>query len=687
MMTQLFSRVGKRSRHDNYVCSPFSCSSVSFYNDARCIKPSGYYNHQHRWNSGSSSSNNNTDDDAAATTATESITKRRRRSRTKKKSLSPLLQITSNHPKNSKPPYCYTSTFTKRSDTKLLLTRKQLLRLTPKQRSNLHKYRLQQYKDSMSYLQQARTNVRTNLNYLSDTAGSNFKKNMATIQRLFRGEEEVWKEQEPTAIAMGGSKRQQKSSNHPLKPQHQEEDGIDWERLPSELKQNVQSNLVTVQNWLHKATDGMIPSPSLVNTDGTTATNTASSSRTGGSVATRVQQFHQAKQTSGLVMDRTWLTWNIALALSPGVLWGLYLYSLQDEMKEYYVKLEEQERARILGPSLANYGGRGGAGGVDDKKRDESTKQQQTSSNNEKKGMGISSALILEGGGVFDKVKMAVNDLFLGGVEERVGKARSDAEAEEDDDTTEQQSTTLASTQPAQGDSVNTSTANQQSPNESSEATLDPTMKILLQRIESLEKQLGIENKETNLTDEQEEQRQREQHTDNYIKERTRQSPMQNRRDSSLATKWSEEEKRMKSSQKAAVISNDESESTTDESRSITLWKFVQGVKSLLENDANSAREMIRQKIETLEDLLVSTSMEEERCEEVNNEAQKVVENAEESEGNTTDASERVDMRLVEASTTAVEKTTEEMEVVEQAKDTQKKGFRAWISRLFREQK
>ena len=107
----------------------------------------------------------------------------------------------------------------------------------------------------------------------------------------------------------------------------------------------------------------------------------------------------------------------------------------------------------------------------------------------------------------------------------------------------------------------------------------------------------------------------------------------------------------------------------------------------MLENDANSAREMIRQKIETLEDLLVSTSMEEERCEEVNNEAQKVVENAEESEGNTTDASERVDMRLVEASTTAVEKTTEEMEVVEQAKDTQKKGFRAWVSRLFREQK
>jgi len=532
---------------------------------------------------------------------------------------------------------------------------------------------------------------------------------MATIQRLFRGEEEV-------VVQLSSSNKNQKQQ-HPLKSQQQqqqqqqqekEEVGLDWERLPSELKQNVQSNIVTLQNWLHKATDGMIPSPSLVNNEGTST----SSSSSNNSIATRVQQFHQAKQSSGLVMDRKWLAWNIALALSPGAMIGLYLYSMQDEMKEYYKKLEEQERARMLGPSLSSANVKGD-------ESSSSSLQQQSSSNEEKKGMGISSAFVLEGGGVLDKVKMAVNDLFLGGVEQRVGKAaRGDVieeEEDDDDDTTKQQPpTTSASTPTQDGVKLNTSTAANQSPCESDDTLLDPTMKVLLQRIESLEKQLGIEenNKGSNrlIVSEQEqqqrqqrEQREQQQHFDNYIKERTfRQSPMQNRRDSSLATKWSEEEQITKSSrQKEEAVdtsnNNDESESTNDErssSSSITLWKFVQGVKSLLDKDVNSVQEMLRQKIGMLEDLLL-TSKEDEGSDGVD-EAKKDVEIAqEEEEVKTVDASEKVDdvpVVVEEAVTpsTAVEKTTleekEEVVVVEQAKDTQEKGFRAWISRLFRKQ-
>ncbi|KAL7432292.1 hypothetical protein ACHAXM_003039 [Skeletonema potamos] len=684
MILQFSRRVVRKRQPRHNVFSPISyylpSSPSSALHDAHCTRSTNY----HGWMNSRSFSNSTAaaaDNNVAVVTAEEAITRRyKRNSGRMKQSFSPLLQaITSTHPKNTNPPYNTTSPTTNK-----LLTRKQLLRLTPKQRSNLQRHRLQQHKESMSYLQQARTNVRSNLNYLSDTAGSNLKKNIATIQRLFRGEKEVWNNEEETATnskatsTVVGKLRQQQQ------PQQQQEVGLDWERLPSEMKLNVQSNIVTLQNWLHKATDGMIPSPSLVNHDDGTSTSSSS-------IATRVQQFHQAKQGDGLVMDRKWLAWNIALALSPGAIIGLYLYSMQDEMKEYYTKLEEQERVRILGPSSAsnlggmNRGGGGGGGGgavKDKEKGDES--QQQHKSSNEKKGMGISSVFVLEGGGVFDKVKMAVNDLFLGGVEARVGQARGEAEDDEEDDdeddTTKQQPTTSASI-PANDDddSVNTSTANQ-SPSES-DATLDPTLKLLLQRIELLEKQLGIESNGSNLVSEQE-QRQRERQIDNHIKERKRQSPMQHRRDSSLATKWSEEEQIMTSSRtKEAVVTNNnnESESSDGDSSgsSITLWRFVQGVKSLVDKDVNSLREMIRRKIGMLEDLLV-TSKEEESCEEVD------VEIAEEV--NTFNTSGKIDVQVVDVvtSTTAVEKTTpEEMEEVEQAKNAQGKGFRAWISRLF----
>eukprot|EP00985_Skeletonema_marinoi_P004598 scaffold1990_cov116-Skeletonema_marinoi.AAC.3 len=677
-MMQL-SRVGKRSRHyyNHFICS--SSTSLS-PRSARCrINPSTY-NHP-RWSSGSSSNNNNTTN-AITTVAENNSTKRRRRHRRKKQSYSPLLQITSNHPKNTNPPhpslFNNTTTTSSSNDIKLL-TRKQLLRLTPKQRSNLHRHRLQQHKDSMSYLQQARTNVRSNLNYLGDTAGSNLKKNIKTIQRLFRGEEDVLKKEE--VVAEGSSKQQQQQQRlkQLINPQQQQEQvGLDWERLPSEIKQNVQSNLVTVQNWLHKATDGMIPSPSLVNAGGD---GTTSSSSIGGSVATRVQQFHKAKQSRGLVMDRQWLAWNIALALLPGALIGIYLNSMQDEMKEYYAKLEEQERARILGPSAVIDG---------TTKGDNNSQQQQEeqSSSKKKEGMGISSALILEGGGVFDKVKMAVNDLFLGGVEERVGKARDveDKDDDNNDDTAEQHqhleehSTTSTLIPTQHGESTIASTTNQ-SPSEA-EATLDPAMKLLLQRIESLEKQLGIDDKGSNhhlSSSNEQEQEQRDQNG-KHIKT-SRQSPMQIRRDASLASKWSKEEQVKKSRTEAEVVpTNNHDESDSNVESSITLEKFVQGMKSLVNNDVNSVREMIREKIRTIEDLLMTNSKEEEV-----NETNAVVEIIAEKVTVDNISSEKVDVLEIEEVTSAasaVENTPNEMEDA-QAEDAEVKGFRAWISGIF----
>jgi hypothetical protein len=482
----------------------------------------------------------------------------------------------------------------------------------------------------MSYLQQARVNVRANLNYLNNTAGSNFKKNMAIIQRLFRGDEDVWKDE---AVDLGSNKYHQQQNQYNQKQimPPQQEQQLDWERLPSEIKQNVKSNLVTIQSWLHRVTDGMIPSPSIVN-DGTSAT-------AGGSIATRVQQFHQAKQSGGLVMDRRWLAWNIALALSPGAMIGLYLYSMQEEMKDYYVKLEEQERARILGHSASNTETGAVSSNVD--------QSQQSSSS--KKGVGISSVLIIESGGVFDKVKMAVNDLFFGGVEERVSQARKD---EENDTVKQQQSTTSAST-PAHTKSTTSTTPSE------SEDIVDPAIKLLLQRIESLERQLGTD-KGPNLS----EQGQLHQENQlNCINERTRQSPMQNRRDSSLAARWREEEK-LKEQEDAMVAMTDKNEPSNE--NSITIWKFIHGVKTLLDEDISSVREKIRQKIGTLEDFGISKD--EQSCEEATD--VEIPEQAASSNGG---------MSMEEVTSS----TTKEIDV-EIAYKEEETGFRAWLSRRFR---
>jgi hypothetical protein len=633
---------GKRPRYvAARLTSSWSSSSVPqvMSNASKLRNHNTSCNTQQRWKSNLSSNNN----DVSTAVKGTNNTKRRRKNSRKKQSFSPLMHISSSHPKNTNPPNSNNSTTT--TNTKLL-TRKQLLRLTPKQRANLQRYRIQQHKDSMSYLQKARVNIRSNLNYLGDTAGSNFKKNMVTIQRLFKGEE-VWKDEDVALTSKHHNQQQHLKNNR----QHQEEEGLDWERLPSEIKQNVQSNLVSVQNWLHKATDGMIPSPSPVNSDG----KVSGSDALGSSVATRVQQFHQAKQSSSLVIDRKWIAWNVALAMLPGALIGLYLHSMQDEMKEYYIKLEEQERARILGPS-ANI-----------ERKDASQQeqlQQQNDSNEEKNGMGISSALISESGSMIDKVKMAVNDLFLGGVEERVGKDREkeiEDEAAEDCSTEQLQSSNSVSTK-----TQNTSAPTPLTPQSESEATLDPAMEILLHRIESLEKQLGIE-KGSNLTGQQQQQQQQQQHEHLVnTKERTQQSPMQMRRDSSLAAAWRKQEEKMA----------EEGSKPSDES-SDSFWNFIIGVKSLLDKDISSVRDRIRQQVGTLEDLITNKtelSGEEDTAEEIVDEV-------------TGDASIIADLSIeaVNSSSNTAEEEDKEINA-DQVIDMQEKGFRAWLSRTFRRQ-
>ena len=136
-----------------------------------------------------------------------------------------------------------------------------------------------------------------------------------------------------------------------------------------------------------------------------------------------------------------------------------------------------------------------------------------------------------------------------------------------------------------------------------------------------------------------------------------------------------------KSRTEAEVVpTNNHDESDSNVENSITLWKFVQGMKSLVNNDVNSVREMIREKIRTIEELLVTNNKEDEV-----NEANAVVEIIAEEVTVDNISSEKVDVQEIEEVTSAasaVENTPNEMED-DQAEDTEVKGFRAWISGLF----
>ncbi|KAL3773169.1 hypothetical protein ACHAWO_013776 [Cyclotella atomus] len=458
---------------------------------------------------------------------------RKSRFKSKRKTpFSPINLITTNHPKNTSPP-------TQRHNA--LLTRKQLQRLTPKQRVNHKRHLIERQKASRTILDQARTNVRSNLKYLKGSAESNLKKNIDTMKRLFKGEE-VWKE-EPIESSAKSKSTTNTKTNANTTTANNESSELNWENLPNALQTSLKSNLSNLQNYLHKLTDGAIPSPS-------TSFN-SSSSNINSSIATRLQYFHRKKtQDAPLVMDNYWIAWNVLLALTPGFLVHLYCLSLQDEMKEFYDKLEQKERERVLGN-----GDKNGSG-----------------------GMGVSSALVTEEGvGTWEKIKMAVNDLFFGGIEDKinmVGGNSQDSVAVEIDAVEQPADVTDA----ADGATASATDANRQS--EQTEASnnvmhrattndKDATIETLLQRIQALEKQVGIQQISNDATHERP----------------VHKSPIRNRRDDHILSEF----------QKLNGADKNPTESTVkDEALLIsTIQTVTDAVDKLMKLDVDSVKDWV----------------------------------------------------------------------------------------------
>ncbi|KAL9182240.1 hypothetical protein ACHAXT_012892 [Thalassiosira profunda] len=447
-----------------------------------------------RWSNSSGRSSNGgnikpdagNDVDATTSSSTPSTPKRRRKASAHH---SPLSQIKDNHPKSAAPPPNYRT-----------LTRKQILRLTPKQRKNLYNQRRQDYEDSRSYLDQARTNARKNLKFLGDRADTNLKKNIATMKRLFKGEE-VWNDVEkPSAKHEEGLADMAR--------------GIEWERAPAEIKANFLSNISKIQNWLHKTTDGMIPSSQYVGMHG------EGDAAKAGSIATRVQQFHEMKQSQTLVMDNKWKAKQICIALLPGLLLQLYFQSKQEEMKAYYKRLEERERQKIVGL---------GASGDGANASPLAGNEQQSG------GMSMSTALITEGGSTWDKLKMTVSDLFLGGAQERIDRHQAKPSQAEQENAPNATSTESASNPKGETLDSKIDIADGTTTAEDSASVSDPTIQMLLERIQALEGQLGERGTQTTV-----EQRQKE-HGLKYQLQRQHQSPIGNRRDDQLRKQWQQE--------------------------------------------------------------------------------------------------------------------------------------------------
>jgi len=500
-----------------------------------------------------------------------------------------------------------------------ILTRRELIRLSPKQRTTYHAKRLQQYKDSKSYLDQARTNVRSNIKFLSETADTNFKKNISTIKRLFNGEEvdSVITEQPKITSATKSAKRQQK-----LKKEEEESltNGIDWERAPAEIKANFQSNIASIQNWLHQVSDGKIPSSTYINSTSTSVEHPT------GSVANRISKFHQLKQSNELVMDNKWIFKNILLALLPGTLFHLYFQSLQGEMREYYDRVEQDERDKILG-----YREEAGVVDASDSDDDESSSTTNVDIGSEESDSssgktGLSSAFsITEGENAWEKLKIVVSDLFLGGVEEKISrhmsKQQKQENGEQDDavvETTNNQPTpsVLSSDVPE-----NNSSLPEDSSTTPPNKDLDPTIQLLLHRIEALEQQLGTTSKSTKLKEdlhkkqEQQRQRQKEHQLKRRI-ERLRQSPIQNRREDKLEAEWREEaaNKNMSEVHARNNIQDDDDESSSSSSGSFSLWDVM---NFMIEPSIESMRASLKQKIKEVFDTFVDESGEASVYEEV----------------------------------------------------------------------
>ncbi|KAL7548893.1 hypothetical protein ACHAWF_012159 [Thalassiosira exigua] len=486
-------------------------------------------------------------DPAATPPSTENqITRKRRR----KSNYSPLAHMTRNHPKNLTPP-----------SKNLTLTRKQILRLSPKQRELFYKQRLKEYRDSLSYLDKARINVRKNLKYLGDKADTNLKKNVKTMKRLLKGEE-VWNDPEGPA-----SKNQRLLSDLAK--------DIDWKRAPNEITANVRTNLATLQNWLHKTSNGLIPSSSYVGIHGKTSDAAKS-----GSVVTRVQQFHEMKQNNRLVMDSKWYWKNIAIALLPGTVLHLYFLSKQDEMKEYQAKLERMEREKVMGMvgdasghDLTGYPSRG---------------------SERESGGGISFALIPEEGSPWERLKMTVYDLFLGGANERINQHRESQRQQEGGAGSKDAAAKFDSTSVSASDKPATAVTAKMD---------DPTVQMLLERIRSLEKQLGKEE-EGMLSEEdlrkQEEVKRKKEHELNYEIKRLSQTPIQNRRDDMLRARWEEEESGKRD--QAHITEEDKAEDAGEPSYSLA--SVANFAKNLLEPKFEPMRESAAQIIKEGEKVL-----------------------------------------------------------------------------------
>jgi len=489
-----------------------------------------------------------------------------------------------------------------------ILTRRELIRLSPKQRTIYHAKRLQQYKDSQSYLDQARTNVRSNIKFLSETADTNFKKNISTIKRLFGEEVDSVIAEQPKISTTKSAKRQQK-----LKSKKEEEEsltnGIDWERAPTEIKANFQSNIASLQNWLHQVSDGKIPSSTYINSSSTSVEHPT------GSVANRISKFHQLKQSNELVMDNTWIFKNILLALLPGTLFHLYFQSLQGEMREYYDRVEQDERDKILGY-------REEAGVVDASRSDDKSSSSNLGNDNisseendsSDKTVLLSAFSITEGENTWEKLKIVVSDLFLGGVEEKISRHRSRQQkqenGEQDDAAVETSSQNTSS-----GMSSDVPENNSSLPADTSSTTpnkdLDPTIQLLLHRIEALEQQLGTTSNSIKLKEdlhkkqEQQEQRQKEHQLKRRI-ERLRQSPIQNRREDKLEAEWREEEANKEKMSKVHIQGEDDesgsSGSNSSSSSSFSLWDVMNFTKSIIEPHIESIRASLNQKIKEVFD-------------------------------------------------------------------------------------
>ena len=528
------------------------------------------------------------------------------------------------------------------------LTRFQKLRLSPKERAIYLRFQalIHEQKSNnnnnnraskllSSLLERARSNARFNLQYLKSNANINFKKNIQTMKRLVHGEEEVWKDEssgmssssfDPTRLKLRNG--DSSSSLHNLH-------NIDWERVPSEIISNVKRNTTYLSEWIHDVSGGKIPAFSRTpppppredeNNNNTTSMSAANDggSTNGGSIATRIRNFHIMKQrddTTTLVMDRYWIAKNMFFALLPGFIFHLYFLSKQDEMAEYYGKIEQMERERILGiessssSSSGKEGMSSGSGSNVPPLKNECIRNKREENN---MMMGISSALIPEGGTAWDKLKMAVNDIFLGGVEKHTSSTNRAMVLVEGEQTKDEgkvvageaglQSTTLHAsighsnlslslpTNPPPQERPNYAPVNYDSVNDE-----HVTVQMLLERIRALEARIANSSTKENELQQRQRRREEEEHRIKRQVERVKQSPIKNRRDNVLEAKWKNEAMQDNSSRN--ISSDGKEEADGSENSFGMLLNLVNYALFSLEPYCQSVKESVVEKMRTIKSL------------------------------------------------------------------------------------